>query len=424
LAKAHKNRSGQLKEVDITRKNRKKTLKPVVVDLFAGAGGFSLGFQWAGFDTPFFLEIDKWACDTLRYNHPNGNVIEEDIRKFKTSQEINKVCTYTPDVLIGGPPCQGFSIAGPAQKDPKDPRNSLFQDFARWIEALEPRVLIMENVTGILSRRNDNGEYVIKIIEKTFQELGYRINIWTLNAAEYGVPQTRERVFIVGTQSDILLPPPNTHKLNNINGPNEQAMLPGLELPPAITLWEAISDLPPLKASEGEEEQPYTSLPQNDYQRWVRKDSETIYNHVAMHHSRRIVERFKHIGWGESSADVPKEYGPRERGNNNKLSSTTYDQNNRRLHPDRPSHTIAASFYANFVHPYQNRNLTAREGARAQSFPDSYRFLGKRTVPSRKLLKREGRLDELYLCQYNQIGNAVPPLLARNIAEHILKECL
>ena len=201
-------------------------------------------------------------------------------------------------------------------------------------------------------------------------------------------------------------------------------MLPELELPRAITLWEAISDLPPLKAGEGEEEQLYTSPPMNEYQRWARDGSKALYNHVAMQHTRRVVERFKHISWGESGADVPEEHGPRQRGNSDKLSSKTYDQNNRRLHPHRPSHTIAASFYANFVHPFQHRNLTAREGARVQGFVDSYRFLGKKTVPSRKLLRREGREDEAHLCKYNQIGNAVPPLLGQRIAEHIRKECL
>jgi DNA (cytosine-5)-methyltransferase 1 len=113
---------------------------------------------------------------------------------------------------------------------------------------------------------------------------------------------------------------------------------------------------------------------------------------------------------------------PRTRNGNGKISRQAYDQNNRRLHPYKPSHTIAASFYANFVHPFQQRNITAREGARLQSFPDWYRFMGKKTTPSHKLLKREGRSDDVHLCQYNQIGNAVPPLLAKAIAIHLRKE--
>ena len=189
-----------------------------------------------------------------------------------------------------------------------------------------------------------------------------------------------------------------------------------------LTLWDAISDLPKLDAREGKEEQPYQVEPQNIYQTWIRDSSNTLYNHVAMEHSERIVERFRHINWGESSANVPKEHGARRRSGNGELSNKVYDQNNRRLNPYKPSHTIAASFYANFIHPFQHRNLTAREGARIQSFPDTYRFLGKKTVISHKLLHRENRFNEKFLCQYNQIGNAVPPLLAKAIALHLQKK--
>ena len=146
-----------------------------------------------------------------------------------------------------------------------------------------------------------------------------------------------------------------------------------------------------------------------------------------MSHSRRLVERFKHIGWGQSISDVPEEHGARRRNGSGELSQGGYDQNNRRLRPDKPSHTIAASFYANFLHPYQHRNLTAREGARLQSFPDQYRFCGKKTVVSQKLLHREERFDEKHLCQYNQVGNAVPPHLARAVAQAVsnaLSPCL
>lgn len=190
---------------------------------------------------------------------------------------------------------------------------------------------------------------------------------------------------------------------------------------PAVTLWEAISDLPPLEAGQGLEVQEYLQSSETEYQAWMR--AEMLYNHVAMNHTPRMVERFKQIQWGESSADVAAEFGPRKRGNNDVLSTRVYEQNNRRLHPHKPAHTITASFYANFVHPFQHRNLTAREGARLQSFPDHYRFMGKPTVISKKLLNREGRVEEDYLCQYNQIGNAVPPLLAKRIAIRLLQEC-
>ena len=399
--------------------------KLIVFDLFAGAGGFGLGFEQAGFEVSLSLEMDAWACDTLRQNRPDMTIIQGDIRGFANPQVIKAVSKIRPDIIIGGPPCQGFSIAGPAQKDLKDPRNTLFKDFAKWIEVLEPKSFVMENVKGLLSRKNFDGENVVEIMKRTFADLGYFVEIWTLNSAEYGVPQIRERIFIVGHQKGFEIgEPPVTHTFNKVISNNENSKLfEEQDLKPALTLWNAISDLPELNAGKGEEEQTYNSEPETSYQELLRNSSGMLYNHVAMQHSKRLVERFKHIKWGESSSDVPSEHSARKRNGNGDLSGKVYDQNNRRLHPQKPSHTIAASFYANFVHPYQHRNLTAREGARIQSFPDSYKFMGKKTVVSHKLLQREERFEEKFLCQYNQIGNAVPPLLAKAVATH-LKEKL
>lgn len=396
--------------------------KPTAIDLFAGAGGFSLGFGMAGFDIPVALESDAWACDTLRHNHSGTRVLHTDIRDFRFQATIKGAALLKPDILIGGPPCQGFSIAGPAVKDPTDPRNSLFMNFAHWIEALEPSAFVMENVKGLLSRYNANGERVIEIIRQTFSDLGYFVEVWLLNAAEYGVPQTRERIFIVGHRhsSTIGKPEKISSLLEAVSQEANQTLFDAA-LCPAVTLWEAISDLPELAEGEGEEEQPYVSPPLTQYQEQIRGRHDALFNHVAMRHSKRLVNRFQQIGWGESSSDVAPEFGARRRNGQGALSGTKYDQNNRRLHPNKPSHTIAASFYANFVHPFQHRNLTAREGARLQSFPDWYKFQGKKTVVSHKLLQREERLDEKFLCQYNQIGNAVPPLLARAIALHLRK---
>lgn len=396
-------------------------MQPVAIDLFAGSGGFGLGFKMAGFSVPMSLELDAWACDTLRYNYPKMLVIQEDILNFNTSSSVTNICPSEPDIIIGGPPCQGFSIAGPAIKDPKDPRNSLFKNFAQWISFLEPKAFVMENVKGLLTRKNAEGKKVIDIITTTFAELGYFVEVWLLNAAEYGVPQTRERVFVVGNKTGKELGTPRkTHSLNLLNKKGIQlSVFESVDILPAINLWDAISDLPPLEAREGEEEQNFILEAQNEYQYLMRNYSQTLYNHVAMEHSQRLVERFKHIKWGESSSDAPQEHGARKRNGNGDLSGINYDQNNRRLHPYKPSHTIAASFYANFIHPFQHRNLTAREGARIQSFPDTYRFIGKKTVVSHKLLQREERFNEKFLCQYNQIGNAVPPLLAKSIALHL-----
>ena len=390
-----------------------------VIDLFAGAGGFGLGFQLAGYTVTCSVEIDKWATDTLRENNSNMEVIHEDITTLQSSETIRQMFDCSPDVIIGGPPCQGFSIAGPAQKDPQDPRNSLFQNFVLWVESLDPQMFVMENVKGILSRKNANGENVIDIIQNAFKDLKYKTEIWELNAAEYGVPQLRERVFIVGNRlgTTEIEEPVKTHfwteQNERFNSDDFDSM------PPAVTVWDALSDLPKLNAGDGEEEQCYVTEPQTGFQRWARADQEVLFNHVAMKHTDRMVKRFKHISLGESGLNAPKEYSARKRSGNGVLSDASYNSNNRRFHPEKPAYTIPASFYSSFIHPHQHRNITAREAARLQSFPDRYRFMGKRTIISQKLLERKGRHDEIHLSQYNQIGNAVPPLLAKAIAEQI-----
>ncbi|AFY33742.1 DNA cytosine methyltransferase [Calothrix sp. PCC 7507] len=161
------------------------TAQPITIDLFAGAGGFGLGFEMAGFSVPLSVKIDAWACDTLRHNRPSMTVIQHDLRNFNTASSVKDICLLKPDIVIGGPPCQGFSIAGPAQKDPKDPRNSLFINFAQWISFLEPKAFVMENVKGLLSRKNFEGIKVIDIIKETFENLGYFVEVWLLNTVDH-----------------------------------------------------------------------------------------------------------------------------------------------------------------------------------------------------------------------------------------------
>jgi len=283
--------------------------------------------------------------------------------------------------------------------------------LSKWVQYLEPTIFIMENVKGILSRHNADGDKVIEVIRKTFSDIGYsNINIWALNAAEYGVPQLRERVFIVGHKKNITIDAPlKTHYINK--------KVKGLKK--AITTKEAISDLPKINASEGQEVQKYKKKPKSKYQISIRGNQKVLYNHAAMKHTKRIIERFDHINIGESVSHVSIKYKERKRNGNGEISKQSYNMNNRRLDPDKPSYTIPASFYSSFVHPYLNRNLTAREAARIQSFPDNYRFMGKRTLVSSKLSKKNGNSYYNYLSQYNQIGNAVPPILSKTIANHI-----
>lgn len=391
-----------------------------VFDLFAGAGGFGLGFRLANnhFKVICSLEVDKWAVETLEANNvEKQKIICDDIRNFDTDDKIRSACRTKPDVIIGGPPCQGFSYAGPT-KDPKDPRNSLFKNFAHWVEVLQPKVFVMENVRGLLTGKNEKGEKVIDIIKKTFTDIGYTVKIWELNAANFGVPQNRERIFIVGNKVGVEISEPAwTHYL-----PTEKNQLNGKAktLKQAISVQKAIGDLPRLKAGEGEEETEITTKPRTEFQKLCRGNAEKLYNHVTMVHTKRVVERYEQILSGFSLDEIPEEYQVRKRNGNGVLSESEYNSNYRHLRPEMISYTIPASFYSNFVHPKQPRNITSREAARLQSFPDSYVFKGKRTQISSKLLKQLNKENENFLSQYNQIGNAVPPLLAKAVANRIL----
>lgn len=390
-----------------------------VLDTFAGAGGFSLGFQLSGYyDIIGAIEIDDWAASTFKYNHPEATVLVRNISEVSNEELIQYFKNV--DFLLGGPPCQGFSVCNKNAGDPKDPRNSLFIEFIRVAKVLSPKVVIMENVPNLIKAKTETKEFVISIIKKELENLGYHVEYRILDATCYGVPQIRKRVVIIGCKDEIknFFPHP-THMVNTFN---DNLFGDEDNLATCPTLWDAISDLPEIRACEGEDIMQYTSEPQNEYQLMLRNNSDCVYNHIAMNHSNRMVERFATMKWGESTEDVPEEFKPLKRNGNGERSDKVYGQNNRRMYPNKPCHTIAASFYANFVHPYLNRNFTPREGARIQSFPDWYRFMGKPTTPSKSLLKKEGRLDDIHLCQYNQIGNAVPPLLSKAIAINLYNE--
>lgn len=368
-----------------------------LIDLFAGCGGLSTGFEMAGFNIPLAVEKDDWASETYNYNHPGTKVVTEDITKVLDLDTLLEDPSITIDGIIGGPPCQGFSLSG--NRDKKDPRNSLFMEFVRFVKHFKPKFFVMENVTGILSMETKSGELVKEVILNEYHNAGYNVEIFVLNAAEFGVPQSRMRVFFIGLRNDIPYDKEKVEPKGFLFGDKQ------------VTIEQAIMDLPQIKAGEGEEVQKYRCKPQNDYQKWVREGSKDVRNHITMKHTARLVERFSHIGFGQSVADVAEEFQQRQRGAADKVSGKVYSQNNMRPYPDKPSPTVPASFQSNFVHPYIDRNYTAREGARLQSFPDRYVFCGKRTTMS----------WEKNLSQYQQIGNAVPPLLAKGIAETVKK---
>jgi DNA (cytosine-5)-methyltransferase 1 len=366
-----------------------------ILDLFAGCGGMSLGFKMAGFKVPLANEIDLWAGDTYEANHPETKLIRADIRTIQNwkhelgSQEI--------DGIVGGPPCQAYSLSG--DRDPKDPRASLFMDFAKCVEQVNPKFFVMENVPGILSAKTASNKNVAKIVISTLSSMGYDVVSYEiLNAVNYGVPQIRNRVFFIGFRNDL-------------SGKEWVTPAKTKKFPIPVTVDMAISDLPQIGSGEGEEEQDYPLMPQNSYQQWVRGDNLYVHNHIAMRHSQRLIDRFKVIGSGQNISDVPDEHSAVQRGDPSKKSGKVFSQNNMRVFGDKPSPTVPASFQSNFIHPHLDRNFTAREGARLQSFPDWYIFKGKRTVMS----------WEKHLSQYEQIGNAVPPLLAKAIAENVIE---
>lgn len=381
------------------------------LDLFSGAGGLTLGLHMNGIETSYAIEVDRFASQTFRHNFPKVNQIERDIRSFE-DVEIKKLFSEV-NLLVGGPPCQGFSVAGPSQYGILDNRNNLVLEFLRFVKLINPKMVVMENVKNFINGKLPSKDKVIDVVEKELQENGYIVNTQILYAPNFGVPQSRSRVFIFAVKKNEGLEFPKILKTH------------GDGLKQYVTVQEAISDLPYIEAHQGYESSPelfkYRDVKLSDYQKKMRKNSKGIFNHVAMKHTPRLIERFKHIPKGGSLLDVPKEFGQRVRNGTKLDERPRFKMNNQRLHPKEISYCVTASFQSTFVHPYRNRNLTAREGARLQSFPDSFIFKGPRTLMSKKLLIRENRMDEIGLSQYNQIGNSVPPLLSKAIGKAIKK---
>lgn len=366
------------------------------IDLFSGCGGLTLGFAWAGFKSILASDIDENCQKTFATNFPQVPFLCGDLSDFTKDDFDTIIAGQDVDVIIGGPPCQGFSLANKRRnKISEDPRNKLFYQFVKTINWYNPKAFVMENVKGLLSMQHGD---VIRTIVDAFTHAGregYNVRFKVLKSVEYGVPQLRERVIIVGIRNDLDLVP---------EFPHTSVFVP-------VTVDDAISDLPQINAGEGEAVQQYPMTPQNDYQRFMRAHSSVVRNHIAMKHTPRLIERFKAIKQGQNLLDVWEDHGAVKRGDPSKKSEIKFSQNNLRLFGDKPAPTIAASFQSNFVHPTLNRNFTAREGARLQSFPDDFIFEGMRT----KMSWEKG------LSQYQQIGNAVPPLMAYKIAEQLKK---
>ncbi len=328
----------------------KKNLK--VLDLFCGCGGLSLGFEQSGFEIS--LGIDNWreSLQTFQNNHKNSEVLCADLSKIKP-QEINKKF----DVIIGGPPCQGFSISG--KRNPNDPRNKLYQSFLSFVEYFRPKAFIMENVPNLVAM--NNGKVKDQII-KEFEALGYTVVYKILLASDFGVPQNRKRVIFVGLKSG-----------------KEFVFPEGKHRDKKITSFEAISDLPENEVNDGTS---YPCSPKSEYQKMMRKNSTKVFNHKTTKHTEQTIKIISLVPDGGNYKDLPKNLQNTRKVN---IAWT-------RLNSKKPSFTIDTGHRHHFHYSYK-RIPTVRETARIQSFPDNFIFSGSKTA------------------QEKQVGNAVPPIL-------------
>jgi len=325
----------------------------VAVDLFAGAGGLSLGLEQAGIKVVGFVECWKPAIETYLSNFPHSRLLGKDITKIKNT-EIKKIKKELGEVhlVVGGPPCQGFSSAG--KRNQKDPRNNLFIDFVRFVKILRPKYLIMENVYGMHSMKTKFGERITDIVKTHFKSIGYRCEYYLLNAADFGVPQNRKRVFFIGNRIGKPLP---TFK-------------PWVSKP--HTFRDACGDLEELESGQKSRNDPY---------------------HFAINHNP------KHILWLKNT---PEGHSAHENENPSLRPPSGYKTTYKRIWWDKPAPAVTTCFSSmssqNNVHPTNTRALTIREAMRLQTFPDWFFF--------------KGSINDIR----KQIGNAVPPLLASRIA--------
>ena len=380
-----------------------------VMDLFCGTGGFSKGFENTGaFSVAYGIDVLPVAVETFRLNHSRAAALEADIREVRLRSVARRtgLARGEVDVIVGGPPCQGFSSIRPFRSATEDdPRNSLFEEFAAYVNYFRPPVFVMENVVGLATH---NRGATIEQIQECFDGLGYTSDWRIVNAAHFGVPQKRERLVMIGAQhgARARFPSPTHAGEFRTIGVRERARRlappvpsdePGLfgfdepKLPDALTAMEAIGDLPAVAAGEAADR--YDRPPHNDYQAARRQRAQRLDLHVATGHSERMLEIIRHSG--SNIRSVPQH-----------LITSGFSSCYSRLDPDEPAVTLTVNFVHpasnKCIHPFQDRALTLREGARLQSFDDDFSFAGTRTQIAK------------------QIGNAVPPLLGQAIAESVL----
>lgn len=361
-----------------------------VVDLFAGAGGLSYGFESAGFNIIAGIDKEENFIEAFDNSHQDSKAIVADLSEESVSRLLKSkgISNEDVDIIIGGPPCKGFSTVG--DREHSDERNKLVREFAHAINDLNPKLFLMENVTGLTSMEDQHGNLVINELEKLFNKYDYNIKYKILKGTDYGVPQNRKRLFIVGMEQGLTnfdWPEPSHVPKNSLSAHSSNKSV-------YRTVNEAIGDLPNLSA--GQETNEYSDGPKTEYQEKMRGDQNILLNHKTPNHSEKIIERLDNVPQGGNHKDLPEEL---------QLSSG-YSNIYGKLDPEKPADTITGNFGCvsapgKFIHPKDNRALTVREGARLQSFPDHYEFFGNQSE------------------QYKQVGHAVPPLLAKSIAEKI-----
>jgi len=349
--------------------NNNNNNKYTAIDLFSGAGGLSLGAQNAGFEIVVAVEKDKEAGLTFKKNHQNSTVISDDIRNIDT-----QILNIKPFIIFGGPPCQGFSTSNTQTRNLDNKNNFLFEEFVRFVRELSPEWFLFENVEGIVSF---NKGATKKHIEQCFKDLGYIVSSKVVCASDYGVPQNRNRFIMVGNKLGIDFEFPKAQKKK-------------------ISVAEAISDLPDL----GNGQQLETGNYKNNgstYAKKMRKGSKNPLQNYVSKNEEYVIERYSYIGQGQNWRAIPQHLMLNYKNTDN-CHSGIY----KRLDPDRPSVVISNYRKNMLIHPFQNRGLSVREAARLQSFPDTFVF--------------EGSIMKIQ----QQIGNAVPPLMAEVIFKKIL----
>jgi DNA (cytosine-5)-methyltransferase 1 len=359
--------------------------KPKVVDLFSGAGGLSLGFCRAGFDVVAWVEKDIHTAETLRCNHtttetkisPVINKSIEHVMFNDIEARIEQAGSKQLDVLIGGPPCKGFSRSNKRTRTIDNPMNSLYLHYLRFVEFLQPKVVVMENVSDMQSFA---GGKVIEDIQNELERMGYRFNVKTLDASNFGVPQVRNRTIIVAHRDNLNFVYPKGNK------------------DAAPTVWDAISDLPEVENGNLHDVLPYSTSPQTDYQRLMRISEPSVANNLVTRNGELVLERYSHIPQGGNWRNIPDNLMTNY---TDKLRCHSWIY--KRLPENAPSVTLTNFRKSMLIHPREDRGLSVREAARLQSFPDSYIFKG--TINS----------------QQQQVADAVPVLMAEAVATEVLK---